>query len=105
MNANSSSPARSLPYALLLSLCIALSLSFDGARPALAQQQATPAPQPTQRRTGRSYNGGDPLKTPPPPAPQSPSPVSFPGITAAPRAGFPHHASVNPRQRLREWRG
>jgi hypothetical protein len=108
MNANSSSLARRrLPYTLWLALLITLSLLLDGARPALAQQQTppTPATQPTQPRTGRSYNGGDPLKTPPPPAPQSPSPVTFTDITATARVGFRHNASVTSRKYLMEAMG
>ncbi|HZG53227.1 MAG TPA: CRTAC1 family protein, partial [Pyrinomonadaceae bacterium] len=74
-------------------------------RPAHAQQ-TTPAPQPTPQRTGRSYSGGgDPAKTPPPAAPQSPSPVTFTDITSAARVNFKHAASVTSRKYLLESMG
>jgi hypothetical protein len=109
MNVNSSSLARTLFSPRSLALLLAFSLLLVAARPALAQQQTpTPAPQPTPtpQRTGRSYSGGgDPLKTPPPPAPQLPSPVTFTDITAATRINFKHHASVTSRKYLMEAMG
>jgi hypothetical protein len=93
-----------------VSLAIALSLLSGGARPAPAQQ-TTPAPRPAQtpaptgQRTGRSYGGSDPAKTPPPPAPQSPSPVTFTDITVAARVNFKHAASVTSRKYLMESMG
>jgi hypothetical protein len=99
-----------------VSLAIALSFLLGGARPAPAQQttpapaqKTTPAPQPTPtpQRTGRSYSGagGDPAKTPPAPAPQSLSPVTFTDITAAARVQFKHAASVTSRKYLLEAMG
>ena len=71
---------------------------------ALAQQpQASPTPQPS--RTGRSYDGGDRLKTPPPPGPQAPSPVTFRDITAQTRIDFRHAASVTSQKYLLESMG
>lgn len=89
-----------------VSLAIALALVPCGMHRAPAQQ-ATPAPQPTPtpQRTGRSYSGGDPAKTPPPPAPQSPSPVTFTDITSAARVNFKHAASVTSRKYLMESMG
>jgi hypothetical protein len=89
-------------------LAIALCLSLGGLpRPASAQTTAAPAPQPTPQRTGRAYGGagGDPAKTPPPPAPQAPSPVTFSDITAAARVNFKHAASVTSRKYLMESMG
>lgn len=105
MNANLSSLARLFFSSFLLSLLLALSLNF-GVRPALAQQP-TPAPQPTPtpQRTGRSYSNGDPLKSPPTPAPQTVSPVAFTDITAASRINFKHHASPTSRKYLMEAMG
>jgi hypothetical protein len=115
MNVIPGSLARRLPSPV--SLAIALSLLFGGARAAPAQQPTpaprqaqTPAPTPqatpTPQRTGRSYSGGDDsAKTPPPPAPQSPSPVTFTDITAAARVNFKHAASVTSRKYLMESMG
>ena len=109
MNANPSSLARALfsPRTLAL-LLLALTFCSTAARPGFAQQATpTPAPQPTPtpQRTGRAYSGVDPLKTPPAPAPQSPSPVTFTDITAAARVGFRHNASVTSRKYLMEAMG
>lgn len=57
--------------------------------PILAQQ---PTPTPTPH-TGRSYSSGDLPKTPPPPGPQAPSPVTFTDITAFTRISFKHEGS------------
>jgi hypothetical protein len=112
MNAYSSSLARPFFSSALLAFSLALSLPWVAARPALAQQPQTPqtpAPQQTpstqQTRTGRSYNGGEPAKTPPRPAPQSPSPVTFTDITAAARINFRHAASMTSRKYLMETMG
>ena len=106
MNANSSSLVRALFSSNSLAFLLAFSLLSVAVRPAYAQTQPpAPQPTPTQQRTGRSYSGVDPLKTPPPPAPQSPSPVTFTDITAATRINFKHHASVTSRKYLLEAMG
>jgi hypothetical protein len=68
-------------------------------------QQPTPSPAPSQQRTGRSYDGGDRVKTPPPPGPQAPSPVTFTDITAQTRVDFKHSASVTSQKYLLEAMG
>lgn len=108
MNDNSTSLARTLFSPRSLALFLALSFLSVAARPMFAQQATpTPAtqPTPTPQRTGRSYGSGAPLKTPPAPAPQSPSPVTFTDITAAARVGFRHNASVTSRKYLMEAMG
>ena len=68
-------------------------------------QQPTPQQTPTPQRTGRSYSGGDPLKTPPKPAPQSPSTVTFTDISAASHVDFKHAASFTSQKYLLETMG
>lgn len=55
-------------------------------------QQTTPTPTPTPH-AGRSYSSGDLPKTPPPPGPQAPSPVTFADITALTKIDFKHAGS------------
>jgi hypothetical protein len=66
-------------------------------------QQRTPSPTPQQ--TGRAYGGGDLTKTPPPPGPQAPSPVTFTDITAQLRIDFKQSASPTSQKYLLESMG
>jgi hypothetical protein len=68
---------------LLFAIFIASTVSV------IAQQ---PSPTPTPH-AGRSYSSGDLPKTPPPPGPQAPSPVTFTDISAATRIDFRHAGS------------
>ncbi len=68
---------------------------------AIAQQ---PSPTPTPR-TGRSYSVGELPKTPPPPGPQAPSPVTFTDITALTRINFKHFGSPTSQKYLLETMG
>ncbi len=52
-----------------------------------------PSPTPVPERTGRSYSTPDLPKTPPPPGPQSRSPLVFADITAQSGINFRHAAS------------
>jgi hypothetical protein len=77
-------------------LCLVNSIAF-------AQQ---PAPTPQQQRMGRSYDGGDRApRTPPPPGPQAPSPVTFTDITAQTKIDFRHAASITSQKYLLESMG
>jgi len=67
---------------------------------ALAQQ-----PSPTPARTGRSYSIPDLPRTPPPPGPQAPSPVTFTDITAQSGINFRHAASKTSLKYLLETMG
>jgi len=62
---------------------------LGSACPMFAQQ---PAPTPTPH-AGRSYSSGDLPKTPPPPGPQAPSPVTFTDITPLTKIDFKHDGS------------
>jgi hypothetical protein len=62
----------------------------------------TPTPTP---RTGRSYSGGELPKTPPPPGPQGPSPVTFTDITASAKINFKHDGSPTAAKYLLETMG
>jgi hypothetical protein len=85
-------------YSKPLAFLIALALF---AVQAGAQQPAqTPTP-----RTGRSYSGGDPIKTPPPPGPQAPSPVTFTDITVQTKIDFRQSASLTSQKYLLESMG
>jgi hypothetical protein len=64
-------------------------------------QQPSPSPQ----RTGRSYDGGASMKTPPPAGPQAPSPVTFTDITALSRIDFKQAASNTSQKYLLESMG
>jgi len=75
-----------------------------GAHAAVAQTP-TPAPTPAPQRTGRSYGGGDTMKTPPPPGPVAPSPVTFADITAQTRINFRQSASATSQKYLLESMG
>ena len=79
-------------------LCVALVLALI-CHPAFAQQ---PTPSPAPQRTGRSYGSGDSAKTPPPPGPQAPSPVTFADVTAQTRITFRQAASVTSQKYLLE---
>jgi enediyne biosynthesis protein E4 len=57
---------------------------------AIFAQQPTPTPTP---RAGRSYSADQLPKTPPPPGPQAPSPVTFTDITALTKISFTHAGS------------
>ncbi|MBD0325573.1 MAG: hypothetical protein ICV68_04040, partial [Pyrinomonadaceae bacterium] len=72
---------------------------------AVIAQQPQPSPTPQPQRTGRSYDGGDRLKTPPPPGPQAPSPVTFTDITAQTKIDFRHAASATSQKYLLESMG
>ncbi|MCA1626752.1 MAG: VCBS repeat-containing protein, partial [Acidobacteria bacterium] len=70
--------------------------------------QTTPAPSPSPAapsRTGRAYSGGETLKTPPPSAPQSQSPVTFTDITTQSGVTFKHAASPTSQKYLMETMG
>jgi hypothetical protein len=71
--------------------------------PSVSAQQPTPTPSP--QRTGRSYSGGDPIKTPPPAGPQAPSPVVFTDITAQSKIDFREAASLTSQKYLLESMG
>ncbi len=79
-------------------------LCLSGAHTASAQTP-TPTPSPSPQRTGRSYGGGDTMKTPPPPGPQAPSPVTFADITAQTRIAFRQAASATSQKYLLESMG
>jgi hypothetical protein len=64
-----------------------------------------PTPSPTPQRTGRSYGTTDTMKTPPPPGPQAPSPVTFTDITAQTRIDFRQAASLTSQKYLLESMG
>lgn len=86
----------------LIAAAVALALLISSF-PARAQQ---PTPQsPAPQRTGRAYSGGEPGKTPPPPGPQAPSPVTFTDITAASKIDFKHAASQTSQKYLLETMG
>ncbi len=72
----------------------------SGSSPSTSSPTQTP---PT--RTGRSYSGADPIKRPPPAAPQSQSPVTFADITAASGISFKHAASPTSQKYLIESMG
>ncbi|HYG81275.1 MAG TPA: hypothetical protein VD861_12845, partial [Pyrinomonadaceae bacterium] len=94
----------SAPARLRLMTAAAFTLFSAGAQAALAQTPAqTPSPAP--QRTGRSYGGGDTMKTPPPPGPVAPSPVTFADITAQTRIAFRQAASVTSQKYLLESMG
>ena len=65
-------------------------------------QQTTPTPTP---QTGRSYSSGDLPKTPPPPGPQAPSPVTFSVMTPATKIDFKHSSSPTSLKYLLETMG
>src|SRR5437867_8369083 len=69
----------------------------------LDAQQPTQTPAP--RRPGRSYSTGDLPKTPPPPGPRAPSPVTFNDITAATGIDFKDAASATSMKYLLETMG
>src|SRR4030095_10914107 len=54
---------------------------------------------------GRSYDGGAAMKTPPPPGPQAPSPVTFTDITAQTKIDFKQSASAPAQKYLLESMG
>jgi hypothetical protein len=70
----------------------------------VSAQQPTP-PTPSPQRTGRSYSGGDTIKTPPPPGPQAPSPVTFTDITVQTKIDFRQSASLTSQKYLLESMG
>ena len=70
----------------LLSACLII---FSGSVVG-AQQQPSPTPTP---HAGRSYSSGDLPKTPPPPGPQAPSPVTFTDIRPLTKIDFKHAGS------------
>lgn len=65
-------------------------------------QQAAPTPTP---QIGRSYSSGDLPKTPPPPGPQAPSPVTFSVMTTATKIDFKHVGSSTSLKYLLETMG
>ena len=81
-----------LTFFTLLLLCVT----------ATAQQ---PSPSPAPERTGRSYAVPDLPKTPPPPGPQAPSPVTFTDITAQSGINFKYAASKTSLKYLLETMG
>jgi enediyne biosynthesis protein E4 len=78
-----------------------LSILFISPQRIVAQQTPAPAPQ----RTGRSYSGAEPGKTPPPPGPQAPSTVTFTDISAQAGISFKHAASTTSQKYLLEAMG
>lgn len=64
-----------------------------------------PSPTPVPQRTGRSYTTPDLPKTPPPPGPQAPSPMTFADITAQTGITFSHTASKTSLKYLLETMG
>ena len=84
-------------WSLLLASLIIFSGSAVG-----AQQQPSPTPTP---RTGRAYSSGDLPKTPPPPGPQAPSPVTFTDITSLAKINFKHDGSPTAAKYLLETMG
>jgi hypothetical protein len=90
-----------VPTLCVLLFAVAV-LPFIFCVPLFAQQ---PSPSPTPQRTGRSYDGGDTLKKPPPPGPQAPSPVTFKDITAQTRIDFRQTASLTSQKYLLESMG
>ena len=84
-------------------LCLITAATFAlllmGAQQGAAQ---TPTPAPAPQRTGRSYGSGDTAKTPPPPGPQAPSPVTFADVTAQTKITFRQAASVTSQKYLLE---
>jgi enediyne biosynthesis protein E4 len=89
---------RSQPRLRYLLLCVVIVLV--GLACPMFAQQPTPTP-----HTGRSYSSGDLPKTPPPPGPQAPSPVTFTDITAATKIDFKHSASPTSLKYLLETMG
>ena len=87
-----------LPFAL----AVLGSLSHMEARQA---QTPAPRPTPTPERTGRSYESVTPARRPAPPAPQSPSPVTFTDITAQSGIAFRQVASPTSQKYLPETMG
>lgn len=77
-------------WTIFSALVLTLPVLFNPNANALAQQ---PSPTPVPQRTGRSYTVPDLPKTPPPPGPQAPSPVTFTDITAQTSIKFKHSAS------------
>jgi len=67
-----------------------------------AQQPPSPTPTPG---AGRSYSSGDLPKTPPPPGPQEPSPVTFTDITPLTKIDFKHAGSPTSLKYLLETMG
>lgn len=65
-------------------------------------QQPTPSPSP---RVGRSYSTDEVPKTPPPPGPTAPSPVTFTDISALTKIDFKHAASPTTAKYLLETMG
>ncbi|MDX6557289.1 MAG: enediyne biosynthesis protein, partial [Blastocatellia bacterium] len=65
-------------------------------------QQPSPTPTP---RTGRSYSTEELPKTPPPPGPKAPSPVTFTDITLATKIAFKHAGSPTSLKYLLETMG
>jgi enediyne biosynthesis protein E4 len=82
------------------SLCVVIAL-LALACPMFAQE---PTPSPTPH-AGRSYSSGDLSKTPPPPGPQAPSPVTFADITQLTKITFKHSASPTSLKYLLETMG
>ncbi|MFN2514410.1 MAG: hypothetical protein ABR568_23730, partial [Pyrinomonadaceae bacterium] len=64
-----------------LSLALVLLLPFLPGADARAHAQQ-PSPTPGPQRTGRSYTIDNLPKTPPPPGPKAPAPMTFADITA-----------------------
>src|SRR5918998_567682 len=62
-------------------------------------------PTPTPQRTGRSYDRGDTMKTPPPQGPQAPSPVTFTDITLQTKIDFKQASSATSQKYLLESMG
>ncbi|MDX6695198.1 MAG: enediyne biosynthesis protein [Blastocatellia bacterium] len=91
---------RFLSYSFIITL-VALVCVLKLSKASAQQPQATPAPQ----RTGRAYDGGERMKTPPPPGPQAPSPVTFTDITAQSKVDFRHAASLTAQKYLLESMG
>src|SRR5437588_7885750 len=88
---------------LLLSIalpCLYLARRADARQTTAATPQQTPTP-----RTGRSYDSNTPARKPPPPAPQSQSPVTFTDIAAQSGVTFRQSASPTSQKYLPETMG
>ncbi|MDT7690210.1 MAG: enediyne biosynthesis protein [Acidobacteriota bacterium] len=87
---------RCLVLSALVSLCACVS----------TEARQAPAPQTTPaQRTGRSYDTAAPARRAPPPAPQSPSPITFSDVTAQLGINFRHSASPTSQKYLPETMG
>jgi hypothetical protein len=90
---------------LRLTLAAIFALSLLNGTHSVMAQKPTPTPTPTPQRTGRAYGGSDTMKSPPPPGPQAPSPVTFTDIAAQTKIDFRQSASPTSQKYLLESMG